>query len=410
MIPGTFVMLEVLPLTPNGKVNRRALPAPEQVRQDLETTFVVPRNEVERQLAQIWEEVLGVKPVSVTDNFFDLGGHSLLAVKVFAQIEHKFAEKLPLAILFQAGTIESLANIISQSQEEKVVYQASVTKHEEDKAADSWSSLVAIQPKGSKPPLFCIHPLGGEILCYRPLALHLGTDQPFYGLQPRGLDGTQPPLTRIEDMAAFYIKEIQTIQPNGPYFLGGFSMGGVIACEMSLQLQRQGHKVGLLVILDSGLPGSLKRVPFIQRIFLHICNLIQRGPSYLRKKLVGWSEWSKYQIRERYMHLLGISEALPEGDKHISIVGTNIQALEAYTLQTYPGQITLFRTDENSDDSQDHAVGIKSEPLLGWDKVVTGGIDLHYIPGSHTTLFDEPHVRGLADKLKECLKKAYTNS
>jgi hypothetical protein len=167
------------------------------------------------------------------------------------------------------------------------------------------------------------------------------------------------------------------------------------------------HKVGLLVILDSGLPGSLKRVPFIQRILIHIGNLIQRGPSYLRKKLVGWSEWSKYQIRERYRHLLGISEALPEGDKHISIVGTNIQALEAYTLQTYPGQITLFRTDENSDDSQDHAVGMKSDPLLGWDKVVTGGIDLHYIPGSHTTLFDEPHVQGLADKLKECLEKAY---
>jgi amino acid adenylation domain-containing protein len=404
MIPAAFVMLEVLPLTPNGKVNRRALPAPDQIRQELEATFVAPRNELESQLIQIWEEILNVKPIGIKDNFFDLGGHSLLAVKLFAQIEKKFGKQLPLAILFQSGTVEALATVISPKQ--KVLEnQVSNASHQEEKSQDAWSCLVPIQPQGSKPPFFCIHPLGGEVLCYRPLAMHLGTDQPFYGIQPRGLDGKQPPLTSIEEMAALYIQEIQSIQPTGPYYLGGYSMGGVIACEIALQLQRQGHEVAPLVVLDSGLPGSLKRLPFIQRIFIHIFNLIQRGPSYLRKKLVGWTEWGTYQIRERYMRLLGISEPLPEGDKHFNIMDANIQALRTYNLQSYPNRIILFRTDENSADSQDKAVGVKSERLLGWDKVVTGGIDVYYIPGSHTTLFDEPHVRNLADKLKECLEK-----
>ncbi|KAF3886562.1 MULTISPECIES: non-ribosomal peptide synthetase [Nostocales] len=410
MVPASFVMLEALPLSPNGKVNRRALPAPEQVRQESETTFVAPCDELEHQLAQIWEEILGVKPVGIKDNFFELGGHSLLAVHLFAQIEQKLGKKLPLATLFQSGTVEALAQMLRE-QEKAMSHQVLTTAPAKDKSVALWSSLVAIQPKGSKPPFFCIHPAGGETLCFRSLALHLGLDQPFYGLQPRGLDGKQPPLTRIEDMAALYIQEIQTIQPNGPYFLGGYSIGGVIAYEMVLQLQRQGYKVNLLVIFDSGLPNSVnQRLPFHQRSLIHLGNFIRRGPSYLRKKLVGWSEWGNYQIRERYTQLLGISKPLPEDDKHINIIDANLQALKAYTMPTYSGQITLFRTDENSDDSQDHAVGMKPEPLLGWDKVVTGGIDVHYVPGSHTTLFEEPNVRDLADKLKNCLEKGYLTS
>ncbi|ARV58502.1 non-ribosomal peptide synthetase [Nostocales cyanobacterium HT-58-2] len=403
MVPFAFVLLESLPLTPSGKVNRSALPAPELAKPEPEANFVPPRDELERQLAQIWEDVLHVHPVSIHDNFFDIGGHSLLAVHLFAQIEQKFGKKLPLASLFQSGTVETLAMML-RSGEEKAVGHYVLIDAGEDTSTNPWSSLVKIQPKGSKPPLFCIHPLGGEILCYRPLARHLGSDQPVYGLQPLGLDGKQPPLTRVEDMATHYIREIQTIQPNGPYFICGYSFGGTVAFEMAQQLHSQGEKLGLLVMLDTCRPGSEKRSPWFMRVFEHINNFLQEGPFYLQKKLVGWREWGTYQIREKYKRLLENSEQLPESDEHLDIIGANDQALRQYNFQTYPGQMTLLRTD---DKNRDTAVGMQYDPLFGWDELATGGIDVHYIPGSHLSLLEEPDVQTLAEKLKLCLEKAY---
>ncbi|GAA6623076.1 thioesterase domain-containing protein [Scytonema sp. NUACC26] len=401
MIPAAFVMLEALPLTNNGKVDRLALPAPQEVRQELEATFVAPRNELERQLTGIWEEILTVKPISVRDNFFDIGGHSLLALKLFAQIEQKFGKKLPLATLFTSGTVEAVAQMLS-IQDKMTENQVLAELHEERQ--DSWLCLVPIQPHGSKPPLFCVHPAGGDVLCYRDLAMHLGADRPFYGLQSLGVDGTQPPLTRIEDMAELYIKEIQTIQPNGPYFLGGFSLGGVIAYEMAQQLRRQGQQVGSIAILDSSVRGYTKRLPFQKRIFIHINNFCQFGPDYLSKKLASWSKWGKSYITEKYTSFLGRTQPLTETENDILIV--NKQAWETYTFQPYPGRITLLRTDDRSRDAQEAFVGFQTDPLLGWGNLITSAIDLHHIPGSHFTLLKEPHVRVVAEKLKDCLEKA----
>jgi aspartate racemase len=206
MVPFAFVLLEALPLTPSGKVNRSVLPAPDLAKPDSEENFVAPRDELEQELVQIWEEVLRVQPIGIKDNFFDLGGHSLLAVHLFGQIETKFGKKLPLATLFQSGTVETLAKMLCPAQEKATGDQVLLGALGEDTSTDAWSSLVAIQPNGSKPPLFFMHPMGGEILCYRPIAMHLGQDQPVYGLQPPGLDGKEPLLTRVEDMAALYIQ------------------------------------------------------------------------------------------------------------------------------------------------------------------------------------------------------------
>ncbi|WP_248277581.1 non-ribosomal peptide synthetase [Brasilonema sp. UFV-L1] len=403
MIPTVFVMLDALPLTPNGKVNRRALPVLKQVKQTEEKTFVAPRNQLERQLKQIWEEILGVQPVGVRDNFFDLGGHSLLAVKLFGQIQDKFGKKLPLGILFQSGTIEALAKMLRPKLEKPLAHEVEFV--EQEKSVACWSSLVEIQPKGSKPPLFCIHPLGGEILCYRPLALHLGPDQPFYGIQPQGLDGNLPPLTRIEDMAAHYIREIQTIQPNGPYFLAGYSFGGVVAFEIAQQLCSKNQEVALLAMLDTRRLGSSKRLPFLKRIPVHFENFLQQGPCYLSQKLVGWSNWGKYMLREKYMRFLGIKEPLPDDDRHLDIINANVQALSTYTFQPYSGRMILLRTE---DQSRTDAVGEQYDLLFGWGELVTGGIDVYHIPGSHLTFLDEPHVHVLAEKLKDCLNKAYS--
>ncbi|MGH8002354.1 MAG: thioesterase domain-containing protein, partial [Brasilonema sp.] len=396
-----FVQLEEMPLLATGEIDREQLVTRKH---RANTERVAPRNELERQIASIWQEVLNLPQVSIHDNFFELGGHSLLAVKLFAQIEKKFGTKLPLAILFQSGTVEALAKMLAPEQE-ATAHQSLPEGLEEDTSDTTWSSLVAIQPNGSKPPLFCIHPRGGEILCYRSLAMHLGSDQPVYGLQPQGLDGEQPLLTRVEDMAALYIKEMQTIQPKGPYYIAGYSFGGIVAYEIAQEFYRQGEKVGILAMIDSNRPGTEKRLPFVLRVFEHINNFVEQGPVYLQQKLVGWSEWGTYHIRDKYKLFLEKPGQLPEGDNHLNIVGANDQALSQYTFQQYPGRMTLLRTDDKNRD--DEATGMQFEPLFGWGEFVGEGIDVHHIPGSHLTILDEPYVQVLAEKLKLCLEKAH---
>ncbi|BAY61721.1 amino acid adenylation domain-containing protein [Calothrix brevissima NIES-22] len=394
MVPSAFTILDVLPLTPNGKVDRQALPKPDLSRLETEAAFVAPRNQVEQQLTQIWEQVLGIQPISIKDNFFELGGHSLLAVKLFAQIQEQWGKNLPLATLFQASTVEALANIISQAED-------SVTTE-----SNPWSSLVAIQPHGSKPPFFCIHGLGGEVLCFRQLALHLGADQPLYGLQPIGLDGKQSAHTTVEDMASHYIQQIKHLQPQGPYFFGGYSFGGIVAFEMAQQLHKQGEQVGILVMFDTCLAGYSQRLSFWQRIFEHINNTLQQGPAYLWQKARGWSQWGKYYLQSKYKTFLEATEDLPPTDKHLEIININTQALNQYKFQVYPGRMTLLRTEDRN---RDDAVGMTYDPQFGWGDLVTGGLDIHFVSGSHLSLFDEPHVQVLAEKLRSCLPNPQGN-
>ncbi|NEO15135.1 MAG: amino acid adenylation domain-containing protein [Moorea sp. SIO3F7] len=174
MVPSAFVTLDTLPLTPNGKVDRKSLPAPDGVFSRVEE-YVAPRTTIELQLTQIWSEVLNLTSVGVQDNFFELGGHSLLAVRLMSKIQQQFQINLPLATLFQSPTIEQLASLLGSS----VNTQNPI--------------LVGIKTSGNQPPLFCIHPVGGNVLCYAELARHLAQDYPVYGLQSLGLDGQQQP-------------------------------------------------------------------------------------------------------------------------------------------------------------------------------------------------------------------------
>jgi amino acid adenylation domain-containing protein len=401
MVPAAFVFLEALPLNPNGKINRRVLPAPDISSFSQSTNFVLPRNSTEEVLADIWVKLLHLKQVGIYDNFFELGGNSLLAVKLFWQIEQIFGNSLPLAILFQSGTVEALAKIISPEVATKNLVDISRQHH-------NWSSLVEIQPHGSKPPFFCVHGLGGEVLGFRQLSLYLGSDQPFYGLQPLGLDRTKSIHTRVEDMAAYYIQEIQTLQPKGPYFLGGYSFGGVIAFEMAQQLRQQGEQIGILVILDTCREGYNWRPPLLKRIYLHSNNLMKQGPAYLWYKLGRFSHWTKnrlqtkYRLQNRYKYYLE-AELVSKTDKHLEIIDANVQAGSQYIFSPYSGQVVLLRTE---DEYRDEAIGMQYDVQFGWGDLVTGGVDVHYIPGSHLSLLDEPHVQVLAEKLKNCLNKA----
>jgi len=401
MIPTNFVVLNSLPLTPNGKVNRQDLPAPDYREQKSKVAFVAPRNAIEYELTEIWQELLGIRPIGIKDNFFELGGHSLLAIKLFRNIQQKFAQDLPLSVLFQSGTIETIAEIISECQKLNIKQVSS--------AVGATSSLVTIQPHGSKPPFFCIHGLGGEVLCFRKLALHLGSDQPFYGIQPIGLDGKTPPYTKVEDMAFHYIQEIRTIQSQGPYFLGGYSFGGIIGYEIARQLLAQGEEVRKLVIFDACLPGYEWRSPLWKRIFLHLGNILTQGPAYLQQKLKGWSKQVKYQNQNqsRYRRYLEEASNLSPTDKHLEIIGINDQAAREYALKPYPGQIILMRTE---DKHRDNSIGQEYVSHFGWGDLAEGGLEIHYVPGSHVSLFDEPHVEIMAAKLKDCLTTVLKSS
>ena len=242
MVPSAFVQLEALPLTPNGKVDRRALPEPEHGRPALEKKFASPRDAVELELTRIWEEVLGIEPIGIEDNFFDLGGHSLLAVRVASRIEKSFGRKLPLAAIFMAPTIERLAAALRDEMRED--------------SAVAGTSVVELQPKGTQPPLFLVHGAGGGMFWgYVNLAKRLGSDQPVFGFSSRGLDG-RAEFDTIEEMAAQYVKDLRSVQPRGPYYLGGYCFGGNVAYEMARQLESKGEKVALLALLNCAPPNS----------------------------------------------------------------------------------------------------------------------------------------------------------
>ena len=210
MIPSAFVTLPALPLTPNGKVDRQALPEPSADRPKIEREYVAPwRCDRIAWLVAIWKRSWESWPIGVRDNIFDLGVYSLIAAQLFVRIEKTFGKKLPPAPLFQAPTIEQLAEHLRQR-----------------KGAGRLTSLVAMQPKGARPPVFCVHGGAGTIIHYHELARSLGADQPFYGLQCRGLYGRVAPLTTVEEMAAHYISEVRSVFPDGPYYVAGNCFGG----------------------------------------------------------------------------------------------------------------------------------------------------------------------------------------
>ncbi|MBD6620400.1 amino acid adenylation domain-containing protein [Komarekiella sp. 'clone 1'] len=433
MIPTAFVMLDSLPLTANGKVDRYALKAVDTVSHSIDKAFIAPRTPIELTLAKIWAEVLNVENVGIHDNFFDLGGNSLLAVRLLDQINKQFECNLPLSNLFLNQTIESL-EIALNSQTYSL----------------SRSSLVPIQTNGSNPPFFCVHPIFGVVFPYYELAHQLGINQPFYGLQPIGIDG-ETPLNRIEDMASHYIKALRSVQPKGPYFLGGWSFGGWVAFEMAQQLQNSGEEVALLAVLDtiapikSNLPSfsnTLKFilttvVPYMWPFFLDYLRLIT-APSKNQinsltsrltnfMKLVRYSFWeslTRYFQREPLTRSLQTNLSLhfiQKEDTTVNLISeksklrllsesaiipmlrvfyANSQAVINYVPQVYPKRINLFRTKVQLNIAE-------GETSMGWDQLAMGGTEIHHIPGNHLTMLRKPHIQILAAQLRACIEKAH---
>ncbi|MEH2200508.1 thioesterase domain-containing protein, partial [Nostoc sp.] len=408
MMPSAFVILESLPLTPNGKVDRRALPAAEKSSFARKASFVPPRDSLELQLTSIWEEVLNVHLIGVQDNFFELGGHSLLALRLMTQIQQQLGKNLPLATLLQNPTIEQIAGTISQHTD-----------------SQSWSPLVAIQPEGSKQPFFCVPGGAMDVIEFYHLAHYLGSDQPFYGLQPKGLDGELEPHTRIAEMVTCYIEAIQTIQPQGPYFLGGHSFGGYVAFEMAQQLQKQGHEVALLAILDvMAIISNLNKPVNIDKSdvndLLYLIRLLER---FFEVKVEFSYDTLLTLNPEEQLNYLGqqlkIANLLPPqiGTKQLQgflkVSKATSEAFDFYMPENaYPSKITCFRASEvNSEDisSRPEYSKILQDPALGWNEFSAKPVEVHIVPGDHVTMMTEPHVLTLAECLQICIDKARVN-
>jgi amino acid adenylation domain-containing protein len=368
MVPSAFVLLEAMPKTPNGKVDRRGMPAPKPADFATANEYVAPTDDLEKQLIKIWAAVLGKDSIGIRDNFFDLGGHSLLAARLMHRIEQTLGQRLPLAALLQAPTVEQLAKQLRQ-----------------EGWSASWSSLVAIQPEGSRVPFFCVHGVGGNVLGFRDLARHLGNDQPFYALQPQGLDGTRPCLTSIPEMAERYIREIRRVQPEGPYRIGGYSFGGLVAYEMAQQLRAQVQEVSLLALFDT-YPGkdesrasqmrNLSKLPLKEALTF----IVKKGSFVL-------------MTLQKRLEL----QMLPRPLRNVRQACS--RAAGTYDVHPYVGQVTLFRVKEKSAGSLD-------DPYAIWWRVAAGGVDLREISGDHLSLLKEPQVRLLAEELNDALERS----
>ena len=418
--------------------------SPDQfIQQAHKSSPILPQTEIEKQLAKIWSELFKVDSISIKDNFFELGGHSLLAVQMFKRVEETLAKKLPLSMILQCPTIEQMAHLLTQNVDGKIQN----------------STLVPIQPKGTKPPLFCLHGAGLNVLIYRQLADNLGPDYPVYGVQAYMPDGSVPHAKDIDQIISYYLQEIQRCQPVGPYFLAGLSKGGNFALKIAQLLHAQGQEVALVAMFDSHGPNSHRLLPPWPRLLSSLRYVFRYSVPRLIKKVknsgfkvllhliqqIGNSRTSEIKPQretdteikhskasssrvfssglnlkvgmDRWMDR--ISQSILEHSPWKRVLnplwgidltdGSNIaenlkQQRDAYkeiinqsgSYEPYQGKITLFRALEE-------APGYYTDTYLGWDAIAKQGVEVHRVPGHHLSIVES---KVLADKLKICIDQA----
>ena len=396
MVPSDFVALEALPLIPTGKLDLQALPFPSRERPSSKGALVSPSNELQHKLVEIWEKALDVRPIGVRDNYFDLGGHSLMAVELFVQMENVLGLRLPISTLFQAQTVEQLAEVISQ-----------------EGVAPPSSSLVPIKPAGSQSPFFLVHAHDGVVLFYHDLANQLGREQPVYGFQALHDDDGLPRHRRVEEMAAHYVEEMLTFQPQGPYYLGGYCFGAKVVFEMARQLEAKGREVALLALIDTYAPGEFRPqsdVPFLRQQIYKFWDISRRFFSIIRS--VSWLKPRQripYLAKQFRRHLLESLRSLYLASGHPlpaflrpgtgGDTGSVAEYVMEYQPQVYPGPATLFRPSQEP-------WGVPQLPHMGWEPLVGGGLEIEEVSGYHRTLVYQPRVQTMAEKLRRHLQDA----
>jgi thioesterase domain-containing protein/acyl carrier protein len=345
------------------------------------------KEDVEAVLMSWWRELLALDEINLDDDFFELGGHSLIGVSLFSKIKKTYGLELGLATLFEARTIRDLARLIRQG-----------SKPADVAGTTPWSPLVPIQPRGRRRPLYVISGLGGNVVKFHSLALHLGEDQPMFGLLPRGLDGKSPYHTRIEDIAADYVKAIRAKQPHGPYQVVGYSFGGIVAFEVAQQIVAQGERVSLLGLFDTlewhygdKVDESLRPGERLDTIKEHLNEIFfgRDGRSYLSKLVSG----KLLDLKHKVFRATGRTIA----QENVSIEEINAYAGAGYRPKPFVGKLVLFRSEKRS-------VTDGNDPLLGWGDFANGGVDVHHVPSTHFNMLQEPAVKVVADQLRTRLE------
>lgn len=401
MLPIAFVRVAALPLTPNGKLDRQALPAPDLQRVMREAPYIAPTTALEETLVRIWSEIIGVEHIGMQDNFFDLGGDSIKAVRLMDRIHTQLGVNPSLAMLFKYPTIARLAETLHKPEPESTLVPLATRQVREQR-------------------IFLIHPLGGHIFCYNPLAQAFQHDFTIYGLQARGFDGKQPPFRRIEDMAAYYIQEIINVQPAGPYIIGGWCMGGTVAFEVARQLQAQGRLVALTALIssDADHPTDARLANDRVATLLYALGLLQVPmEASIAEKLDG-SETAPDLIDQLTSQHLMPADIEPERVRvHMNLYQTHAKALLSYQPQPYSGSLVVLRPEEDIPGEADQDAAQKKSNSaatpgdtrswdLGWEKLARGGVEVIALPGHHYSMMRSPHVEKLANVLESLIQRA----
>jgi len=388
MVPSAFTFVASLPRTANGKVDRAALSRSHEEHEETTSTGpTAPRDLIEARLLTIWKEVLGTESADVTQDFFQLGGHSLLAAKLLYRIEQEFDQPLSLAFVFQAPTIELMADWLRSPNQSLRA-----------------RTIIEIQPKGLQPPLFWVR-AGPR---FRLLAEKLGPDQPFLGLDVPFSDAIKLPAPyRIEDIAAFLVRAMREVQPQGPYLLAGLCVNAVIAYEMAVQLCQQGEELGLLAMFDAHnqayYKSPLRDGRYTGRIKYHLANIVnadfREGSAYILDRF----EEVRRKLERTVWQLSSDQANNTRAGKMHNADAVVHPAFHRYQPGPYPGKMVLFQ-------SSDWPKGAYFDFALGWKELVGGGVDFHRVAGDHPSMFTEPNINLVAAGLAEHLRGAKRQS
>ncbi|MDJ0635031.1 MAG: amino acid adenylation domain-containing protein [Xenococcaceae cyanobacterium MO_188.B29] len=406
MLPSVFVLLEAFPLTPNGKIDRHALPVP-NLAKDHKETFVAPRTPTEVAIAEIMASVLGLQQIGIYDNFFELGGHSLLATQVISRLRQTFNLDFPLRPLLEAPTVEAL---------DKTLWK--LRQGNSHRIGDSFlplpkiisNCLVPIQIEGTQPPLFCIHPAGGQIIAYKNIANCMGSDRPIYGLQSRALDNPTQEHSSIEEIATEYTKAISQERAEGPYYLMGWSMGGVIALSIAKQLEKQQQKVAFVGLVDAFLiaenfPTLKEGEPYLE--FLPLL-----GSDFM-EALMNFDESEQQVLRNSLVNLSSgdrLKKVLAWGQKR-NILPHNIsdEILQKQLALTEIHKKLLSNHHPPKTQTKLHIWWALDRLGLNiahtdWEEYTTGGSYTKALPGNHFSIFSPTYVEMLAQDLQASLE------
>jgi amino acid adenylation domain-containing protein len=387
MIPSQFVFLESLPLLPNGKVNRAALPVPQQWTTAPEGQYAAPSDAIERQLVDIWETLLGTRPIGVSHNFFDLGGHSMLLARLLFQVERAFNQSLSVATVFQKPTIAQLAAVLR-----------------DEKAMSQRCRVFPIQPQGTRPPFICL----GAGPYFLPLARQIGNDQPLMGVDLTPLRADRLPVpVRAQDIAAYIVKAIREFRPNGPYYLGGWCLYGVLMYEVAQQLIADGEEVALLMMIDSRYPAHQAILPYSARMRMAFQKWAYHATMLGRSKAVEIPAYLLQRVKmlrnravrswQRLDYLRAIQNT--DGPLEMELDPVFFVACTNYTPQPYSGPVVLFQAVERP-------AGRHWDLRQVWHKLIRGPFESYDIVGGHDGMFKEPYVGVLGRRMRNSLEQA----